>query len=850
MTRCIRCLILFCLLTLAGNHLVRAQYNSTNYDYATIAAMVSGYGAEAGIEMMYQQNTSKIAESYSYSEVATAGIFASKLLDRNALKSSSGFGNPDENYYYRKIYRLVANKIIPRTISVTEKLIKDPSTAIYWGSHLLRVMADTKSLCQQFSTVVTNSTLDFNDIPFLAFNATLQQVFDLQTLGNIRNTLENLANIGGNFTTENIENEFDNLQNLAVGLAGAGSSSIESIISGSAFEGTFKDNVSQIHQLVENNTTMWNNFSAVANSTLSSFTNANLDDITAIITTNHGDTDGWISSYSSGSDSQYYKQRVYIYNIDSGSETIFSYMPPFDEKSIKYGDHWYRINTSTPDFYPNASQREAALQNSEAHAGWSRSKVEQMNRLNDGYAYSIDYWSSSRTFSNSNQYVKAYAYEIYVTRTWHNKDIYYEEVFDSYSMDWNTFVNKMNAILKDANSNEQGKVYSITYDKKYYYTASNARKIAGATQANFITKCEGSGKIADGSIQYKCSYCGRSPNEHTKQCSMVTSLHDNDFDFQEINKAIDCKQNELDAIQRQIDALNAENRSLITQINNATAEEAISLRAKYNENRNLISDLQKQYDSINQELTDLKSAKQEATEFENSQTDDTNRIPDIMHNLQTNFQLEWIDEGHWEGFTFVRQANMRNLKSVVTFRAKVCIARGPKYFLGIKIHRAIVKIEWELEAEYSDSQVIETMTLDPNADAQQQSDKVNQRLQQLQRDYPDCTVSIEYEYATGLQEDNDDDDKVHLLWASDRLDVAREICHRLEQMYVDLVVLDKYLHYKYSIIDWLRDLTVNNLHAERGRRLTIAERSRRRWMHNAQSALYEREEEDDNYEED
>lgn len=840
------------LLTLAGYQPVKAQYYSTNFDYTTIAAMVSGYGAEAGIEMMYQQNTSKIAESYAYSEVATAGIFASKLLDRNALKSSSGFGNPDENYYYRKIYRLVANKIIPRTISVTEKLIKDPSTAIYWGSHLLRVMADTKSLCQQFSTVVTNSTLDFNDIPFLAFNAALQQVFDLQTLGNMRHTLENLANIESNFTTENIEHEFDNLQNLAVGLAGAGSASIDSIASGSLFDGTFKQNVSKISQMVENNTAMWNNFSNAANATLSSITNANEDDITAILTTNHGDTQGWISGYSSGSDAQYYKQRVYIYHIDSGSEQIFSYTPPTDDDAILYGDHWYRINTTDPNFFPDSNQREAALQNSEAHAGWSRARVNQMNQSNDGYNYSINYWSSAYILSRSKsgQYAKAYAYEIYVTRSWYNNETYYEDTFDSYSMDWNIFMNKMNAKLEEANRNESGKVYRIGYDSKRYYTASNARKLAGATQANFVTKCEGNGKVADGSIQYKCSNCGGSPNEHTKNCSMATSLQSNDFDFQEIKNAIQSKQNELTGIQRQIDALNAENRSLLTQISNATAEEAISLRAKYNENRNKISDLQKQYDTINQELADLKSAKQEAIEFENSQTDNTNRIPNIMHNLQTNFQLEWIDEGHWEGFTFVRQANMRNLKSVVTFRAKVSIARGPKYFLFIKIHRAIVKIEWELDAEYSDSQVIETMQLDPNADAQQQSDKVNQRLQQLQQDYPDCTVSVEYEYASGLQEDNDDDDKVHLLWASDRLDVAREICHRLEQMYVDLVVLDKFLHYKYSILDWLRDLTVNNLHAERGRRLTIAERSRRRWMHNAQSALYEREEEDDNYEED
>lgn len=751
MNRAIIHIISTILLTLTVISPVRAQYYSTNFDYETIAAMVAGYGTQAGTEMMYQQNTSKIAESYGYSEVASAGIFASKLLDRNALKSTQGFGNPDENYYYKKIYRLVANKIIPRTVSVTEKLVKEPSTSLYWGSHLLKVMADTKSLCEQFSTVVTNSTLNFNDIPFLAFNAALQQVFDLQALGNFRHTLENLADIGNNFTTENIEKEFDNLQNLAVGLAGAGSSSIESVVSGSAFDGTFRQKVNQIAQMVESNTAAWNNLKNGAESALSSIRNANLDDITAILTSDGGNGSGWISHYSSGSNSEYYTQRVYIYttNQNSGNPT---------------------------------------------------------------------------------------------------QEFFYEETYDSYSLNWDIFMNRMNARLADANRNDNGKRYYIGYDAKHYYTASNARKLAGATQANFITKCEGTGKIADGNIQYKCNKCGSSPNNHTKECAMQSSLSGGDFDFTEINNAIESRETEIANLQQQIDALNAENKAILDQLSAASSEEAITLRTRYNANRDKITALQSKLDSVKQELNGLREAKNEAIEFENSQSDTSTRIPSIMHELQSNFQLEWMDEGTWQGYTFIRKAKMRNLKNIVTFKATVSISRGPKYFLGIKIHRAIVKIAWELDAEYSDSQIVETMQLEPNADAQQQADKVNQRLRELQRDYPDCTVTVEYEYSTGYTEDNDDDDKIHLLWASDRLDVAREICHRLETMYVDLVVLDKFLHYKYSIIDWLKDMTVNKLHTERGRRLSIAQRSRRRWMHNAGSSTYDQEDEDGNYE--
>jgi len=194
---------------------------------------------------------------------------------------------------------------------------------------------------------------------------------------------------------------------------------------------------------------------------------------------------------------------------------------------------------------------------------------------------------------------------------------------------------------------------------------------------------------------------------------------------------------------------------------------------------------------------------------------------------------------------------MKNLKSVVTFKANVSITRKPQYFLGIKIHRAIVKIAWEVTAEFNDESIIETMPLDPDADQNEQAEKVNQRLSELLREYPDCDISVQYNYSSGQEPDeDDDDDKIHLLWASDRLDACREIVHRLEAIYVDLVVLDKYLHYKYSILDWLKDQTVNRLRTDKGKRLTIAERSRRRWMHNAGSLAFEREDEDDNYDED
>lgn len=50
---------------------------------------------------------------------------------------------------------------------------------------------------------------------------------------------------------------------------------------------------------------------------------------------------------------------------------------------------------------------------------------------------------------------------------------------------------------------------------------------------------------------------------------------------------------------------------------------------------------------------------------------------------------------------------------MITFRASLQIARKPKYFLGIKIHRAIMEISWELTAEYSDTEVVDIIQFDP-----------------------------------------------------------------------------------------------------------------------------------------
>ncbi|MCG4972626.1 hypothetical protein L0M93_28080, partial [Bacteroides cellulosilyticus] len=138
------------------------------------------------------------------------------------------------------------------------------------------------------------------------------------------------------------------------------------------------------------------------------------------------------------------------------SISLCDYYPPTDDNSILNGGAWTRFNTSDSGFYPNASQREQALANSEQYAGWSRSRVQQLNNSNDGYTYTINTRQQAYIISKGNkQTKKAYAYEIHVTQSWNRTEVVYEDVFDSYSMDLNTFKAQLNARLSEFNDNEE-----------------------------------------------------------------------------------------------------------------------------------------------------------------------------------------------------------------------------------------------------------------------------------------------------------------------------------------------------------------------------------------------------------
>lgn len=797
--------------------------------------MAGAYNAEAAAEMYYNEQLGKIHDYYQAAEVATAGIFASKFLDRKALTDMGLWTSSTENYYYRRIYHMVSAKIMPKIWTVAGMMLKNPQNALYWGTYLYKVCDETKMLCYQFESVVTNSSLSFRDIAFLEINEELKAILKLSELGGVdwKRVIDNFTEIPSHFTKENLKADLDNLYAMGINLASAGAGNLAAtLLQSSEFSDLFNGKMGAAINIVDNYSNLVNQVQGNFGRTFLDIVGGQ-DAVGRLFNLSNYNMTAWATDYAREGMGQYYTQRWYIYRQDRGSVSLCDYMPPTDDNSILNGSHWYRISTKDPDFYPSSAEREAALQNSESHAGWSRSRVQQLNNSNDGFYYSINYFSSAYILSKSKsgQYAKAYAYEIHVTKSWNHYEEVYEDVFDSYSMSLEAFKAGMNARLAEYNDNEEGYTYYLGSDTKHYYQTTDARKLQGVETVTISVTCHDGAKLGEGTTQYKCSSCGGSVSDHTRQCVMSTSVSEPTSNTSEIDQKINDVERRITQTQFKIDKLERENAALLKKISSAGIAEASAYRRQYNQNRDQIMLLKAELKELQSQKAEYLQIKKEAMEDEDVPTDDYYRIPAIMQDLRNAYKLSWNSSGSWSGNTYTRTATMPNINGTITFKANISIARKPKYLLGIKIHRAIVQIQWELTTEYEDSQVVEVMQLDPNMSDQQKADQVNAHIADTQRSFPNCDVSTQYARSEPAEED-DTQDTYHLLWSSDRLEIAREVDSRLTKIYADLVSLEKMMNYKHSIIDILKAIAPY-INDEQGRKQNIIEQSRRRWLRNA-----------------
>lgn len=640
--------------------------------------------------------------------------------------------------------------------------------------------------------------------------------------------------IPGNFTHENLKSDLDNLYNTGVGLATAGIANLgDALLQSSSFHDLMGGKVEEIGNLYEHYGSLFEQAEHDIGGLLIDMVGGP-DNVAGLFNFSNYNLTAWMTDYLDEAMGNYYTQRWYIARRDQGSVSLCDYYPPTDDNSILNGGAWVRFNTSDPNFYPNASQREQVLANSEGYAGWSRNRVQQLNNQNDGFSYSINYWMSAYIISKKNkQTKKAYAYEIHVSKSWNKEEVVYEEVFDSYSMDLNTFRAQLNVRLAEFNENEDGYTYYISSGTRNYYQATDAAKLKGCESVTISVTCSDGVTLGQGSTQYKCRKCGSSLNAHTKECAMQTSVTENNLDLSELDALLNEANSQAANLEAQIGTLENENAVLLKKISTASIEDAAAYRQQYNANKTRIDRLKGELAEWKKKQSDYAQAKSEAADDNSVATDDYYRIPAIMQDCKAAYGLTWQDGGSWNGYSYVRKATMPNINGIITFKATVSIARKPKYFLGIKIHRAIIQIQWELTSVYTDTHVADVLTLDPGLSDAEKTKLVNDRIAEIAREHPSCKITTEYARSTPLEE-TPSGDVYHLLWSSDRLEIAREVDSRITRIYADLVSLEKMMHYKRSILDVMKDV-LPGLDTDEGRRLTLVEECHDRWVESART---------------
>lgn len=829
---------------------------STNFDRKTEAAMASAYALEVATEAMNNESIQKILDHYTSAEVATAGIFASKWFDRKALTNVGPFGTREENYYYSRIRTLVMNKIRPKLWSVGSLMIKHPDKALYWGPYLYKTCNEVVQLCMMFETIVTNRKLGFEDIAaqgaFLVIGDDLRAIFDLAKFGEVdwAAVWDHLVNFGSGLTKEDLKEDLDNLVNAGSAIAGAGVAVLDSAWTNASRIGTiFKQKPKEIIQLYHDYKDLYETFSdpnAIKELVMAKLLSTDSTGVARLFTADGYNVTSYVSDYIKEMQGQYYTQRWYIYWQDYGSELLCDYEPPMDDNSVINGPEWYRVSTSDENYSASAADREAALSNSESYAGWSRAKCDQMHQAAPKYYYQFypSMWSSRIFKSKSGRTTGfAYAYGIKVYKTWNSYEEVYEEVFDSQTMDLKAFQRLMEAKLLEYNSREEDKdvpkTYYIGKDSKRYYQAADERKLRGCVSVSFTLNCNDGAKLGEGSFQWKedgDQY--HALDEKSKRFAMESSLSSGP-NTSDVDAEINTWAQTVNSLQNQINTLEEKNRQLLAQIAKVSVEEAVSLREQYNANMSQISSLRSQLNDAQNELKKLQNGKAEMLTDYYDEIDGTYRIPGLMHDLEGAYGIEWSDAGSWSGFIFTRKGYVRGMNGSVTLKCDLKKVRGESWLINLwgirilRIHRAILGVNWELTAEYSSSDVVDIMELDPGLSDGDKAAAVNQRMQEILQEHPSCSVDVDYAYSAPPEADGDED-SYHLLWVSDRLRIARQVDYRLSRIYAELLLLEKFMSSRESLLDYLKAQVFSGLDGQIRNR--VYRKSFKRWRNSSRKA--------------
>ncbi|WP_315274429.1 hypothetical protein [Prevotella histicola] len=843
------------LLILPVTSMSAQSYHAINIDAKTVAAMTAAYAIEEETERKTASDVDSILGHYTKASLSTAGIYLSKLKDRNAMREVGVFGS-DENYYYQRILYLVKDGIMPKLIVVAAKMVKQPDNALYWGPYLFKTTKNVEQLCKQFELVVTNGKLSFKDVTFLVINEKLQKVFDLAQLGNVnwKELLEKVGDFNIKAAKEDIKNDIGKLGGV---LATAGKGVVDSNMRDfSAIGRIFKSKPSEIYQLYQTFRSKYESIRNAGNvkAILMGVIGSNsADAVSRLFQVDNYSITGYVSNYIKELQGQYYKQRWYIYSDDSGSKVLCDYKPKAEANYDDQWNGWLHFVSPRDNEYCHvltSSEMASAKTESERLAGWNQAKVDKYNKEHPGHHATITYVLQHENRRESYKHGWGarhykrhcfYAYSIKIVDSWSIKHEVHEENFDSESMDEETFKKRMESQLKYWNSLESDKPFSqrVTYklgnDARKYYTIADENKMKGCNSVVFLAKCDDGATLAEGSFNWKENgNQGRHLEDPKSKNFALDKTQVSTNGANELQQKKKGCQDEIKSLENQIRSMDKQMSSLISQMNQAKMahdnNKVAALRAQYDTVSNNQTALKRQLSQVQSNLAQIDNAIAEYYKDLNEDNGSPYRINSNMRELASLFQLSWQDAGEWVNgdgqYIFVRHAYCAQVKSQVTYTAVLKLQSKPKHFLGIRIHRAILSVDYKLSAAYSAENVIETMNLDMSLSEKERAAKVNERQKQLMEDMPDCSITVRYNYAKNMPNE-EGPDAIHLLWASDRLDVARGVEYQLSVIYSQLVLLEKVMNDRQTIKDFLTNQLLNPI--TRKSRGTIAEYALGRW---------------------
>lgn len=842
------------------------SWSSVNIDKVTAAAMSAAYETQALEEGNTASNINRILDHYHSAGLASAGIFQSMKKLRDARRNPGLFAS-EENYYYQRIFRLVKDGIMPKFITVSGKMLKQPDNAIHWGPYLLKTTTNVENLCKQFEVVVTNGRRSFKDIRFLVLNEDLQKIFDLTQLGEVdwKSLLGKLGEFGTGITQEEIAEDYKNLGSI---IAQAGKAAYDSNLeSASKIGRIFKAKPKEIANLYESFKNHYESFKDASNIKELLFAvvgEGNEDAVDKLFQTSDYNLTGYISSYIKELQGQYYTQRWYIFKHDSGTEVKCEYDPSGYEGygDVRWKEAWHvHASGKKRESYAKIPCYKTLTPNEDNEVKdklfqlteWNAEKCQEYNQTHPGHQCTILYTRKhedrKRHYEGgllSHSYDERYcfnAYKVKVTDTWDIREVIYEETFDSQTMDQTTFILKMKARLNGLiDENEKFLAdhptisIEMSNDSPRYYTMADEKKMEGCNSVSFIAQCDDGATLGEGSFNWKEN--GSQGNKlewpKSKDFAMSNSPMADDGSKPLLQKQKEFS-DEVNALKSEIKGNDNKMRNLITRIN----------QAKMNKNIPLVDKLQGEYDALSDENAHLKEQLREA-EGKLSQADDAldeyyqdmsdnldgpYRIPSNMASLASMYQIQWLDEGEWvqgsNAYVFVRHGYCADARTNVTYTASLKLSRKPTYALGVRIHRAVLSVDFKLTSSSSSENVIEVMKLNMNQTEKLRAEEVNMRLKQWLEDLPNCSVTVKYHYASNQNDEDDDEDGIHLLFDADRLQVARYVEQELTKIFAQLVLIEKVMTQRECILDFLRRQIFDVV--SRSGRNGIAEYALRRW---------------------